>query len=612
MPKDINVKKIIINASHELTDIAKEIHNSKAERVVLTFTDQTDILISPINLKVLREVAQREGKLLIAQIIQNPTGVRNSKLAGIKVIETPSSPTLQDWEDAAEEIVKEERELVSKKKVAKLAKEEEAPKSSAFEERVNSVLNKSKEEYEDRRGIKPDTSFISINKDIPSAQQEESLAGKDFAPTMPDVDSQSDIQQERRFPRPKFKGFNFRGINFKDKKTTRILLILLAVFILLPGSVFAIYNQMVPLVKVKIFVEAKPIEIEKIFVGDPNIEEIDFDNLKIPIKTEEIDKTLSGTINPTGKAFKGDKAKGVVTLTYNNTDGCGETNTPISLAAGHKITATTGESYKLITAVQQLTCPDVVDVNVEAVDIGTEYNINSGKSFSVAGYSSSLLSGFNKNTFTGGTKEEHTVLSQQDLDNAVKELSETAIEEMKSTLREKESSWEIIENSIKSQVEKDGIKTDKKVGEEATVVNLEITIKGTATYYLTKDLNDGLTALLREEATEQNLFETENEIELELGEKIEKELTVDDTKTPVEIKLIAKSSIRPKIDKEEIEKKLKSMGWHEGLDYITTLDFSEQKTEVLFIPTNYPELLKRFPNRRGGVLLSIVELKSIE
>ncbi len=613
---EASIKKIIVNASHELTDIVKDIHSSKGERIVLTFTDQTDLLISPINLKVLQEVAQKEGKVLIAQIIQNPTGVRNSKLAGIKVIETPSAPTEQDWEEAVEEIVKKEREKISKKKLNDLAKEEEVVKKSSFEDRVNNALNKRREEkgYEDRRGIKSDSSFISIDKDLPSDVKKESLAGKDFAPTVPDIEDEPParverIQPLRRDSRPRFKGFNFKSINFKDKKTLRIVIIVLALLLVLPGVGFAIYNQMAPLVKVKIFVEAKPVEIEKIFTGDSNIDEIDFDNLKIPIKVEKIDKSLSDTVTPTGKAFKGDKAKGVITLTYTNTEGCNETNTPITLAAGQRITATTGEVFVLITQAQ-LSCPEIVDVNVEALDIGTEYNINSGKAFSVAGHSSSLLSGFNKNTFTGGTKEEYTVLSQQDLDKAIESLTETAIEEIKSELRSTENTWEIIEDSIKSEVEKDSIKTDKKVGEEASVVNLEVTLKGSATYYSTRDLNEGLTDLLREEAIVNNLFETEDDIELELGDNIDKEITVEDSEDDsVQIKLVAQSSVRPKINKEEIENKLKGMKWEEGLQYITTLDFSEQKTEVLFIPEGYPDFLKRFPNRRGGVLVSIIELQ---
>ena len=610
MEDKVNISKIIVNGTHELTDIVKEIHKSKSDRVVLTFTDQSDLLISPINLKVLQEVAEKEKKLLIAQIIQNPTGVRNGRLAGIKVVENPSSPTEQDWQDALENIESKAREKISKKKVEQLAKEEEVAKTSSFEDRVNNALSKSREERKVVPNDIPQAApFISIDEDLPSDKRD-SLAGRDFA-SIPQTEN-----VPPRVPniKPLRKGFrfDFSKFDFKNKKFLRIFLLVIAFLILIPGLTFAVYNQMVPLAKVKIFVEAKPVQIEKVFVGDLNIEEVDFDNLKIPIKTGEETKSLSDTITPTGKAFKGEKAKGVVTLTYNNTSGCGETDTPITLNIGQKITATTGESY-ILTGGAQLTCPKILDVPVESVEVGTEYNLGAGKSFSVTGYASSTLSGFNAAAFTGGSKEEYTVLSQQDLDTAIEKLSTTAIEEVKSTLRENETSWDIIENSIKSEVEKGSTKTDKKVGEEATVVNLDITIKGTATYYSTKGLDEGITELLRQEAMEKNLFETEDDIELVLGDNVEKKLTVDETVTDsVQIKLEASSTIKPKVDKTGIENELKGMSWEEGLKYISTIDYSDQKTEVQFIPDNYPEFLKRFPDRQGGVLVSIGELKAEE
>ncbi len=602
MEEKLSITKIIVNASHELTDIVRDIHNSDAERIVLTFTDQSDLLISPINLKVLQEVAEKEGKLLISQIIQNPTGVRNSKLAGIKVIETPSAPTEEDWAE-----VIEEREIKNRtareKKEDPVVQEPEIKKTSSFEERVNNAISRSK----DVRRVEPaqeEESFISIDEDTP-AEENRSLAGKDFASIPREEVIKGNTVTEK--PHRKFK-LNFKGINFKSKAFLRIAILAVGLLVLVPGVGFAIYNQMVPIAKVKIFVEAKTVQIEKTFTGDPNIDNVDFDNLKIPIKTEEIEKSLSDTVTPTGKAYKGEKAKGAVTITYWKGGDCLETTPIVTITNGHTIT--TGDlSYKT-TSAAELKCNQMATLELVAADIGEEYNISASKPFSIQGFPSADVYGLNAAPFTGGTKEEYTVLSQQDVDTAVETLAETAIEEVKSELRENESAWEIIENTIKSEVEKDSIKTDKKVGEEASIVNLEVTIIGTATYYSTKGLNDGLTEILREEAESKNLFESENDLELSLGDTIEKKLVVnEDVKDSIEIQLTASSSIRPKISKEDIENKLKGMKWEEGLVYISTLDFSDQKTEVQFIPSNYPEFLRRFPDRRGGVLVTIKELQ---
>lgn len=604
MAKENNVKKIVVDSSHELTDIVREIHAAKEDRVVLTFTEHSDLLISPVNLKVLKEVAQKENKLLISQIIQNPTGVRNSLLADIKVVETPSLPTEEDWVE-----VEQEKELkVKERRVQKQNVIEEAPKKSSFEERVNSAISKSREERYVPKKVQNDSSFISIDGDLPT-HQEESIAGRDFSSVPRDVPT----AERRVIPTvPKINIFSkLKGINFKNKKTLRIFVIALIVLLVVPVIVFAVYNQMAPIAKVRIFVEAKSVEIERTFTGDPNIKEIDFDDLRIPIKTEEISESLSDTITPTGKAYKGDKAQGSITITYWKGTSCSDATPKAVLTAGHTLT-TGSKSYKTTSAVE-ITCNNMATLNVVAGDIGEEFNLPASQPFSVAGYGSSEVYGLNAAAFTGGSKQEYTVLSQNDVNTAIEKISTTSIEEIKSDLRDSDTNWEIIENSIKSEVDKASIKTDKKVGEEASVVNLDITIKGTATYYSTKNLNEGLTDLLRQEAQERNLFESDGGLELALGDNIEKKLTVNDAvKDKVEIKLEAKSSVRPKINKGDIESKLQGMSWEEGNEYAKSLVFSDQKTEVEFIPSGYPEFLKRFPNRRGGVLVSVVEIESKE
>lgn len=607
MEEKTKTSKIIVEEGNELTDLVREIHRSKAERIVLTFTEHTDILISPINLKVLLEAAQREDKLLIAQIIQNPTGIRNAKLAGIKTIDTPSNPTDYDWDDAYEMIQLKKREKFERKKILETSKIEEDEKE-VFEEKVeHNIEEKRKVGYEDKRGVKVRSEFIAIDGDIP----------KD------DIQPINNIPQEKASPlkntlknlsvkrSSSLKIFDvFKNIN--KKKLGKILLFTFIPIIFLSIVGFVLFNQFGTFVKVKIYVESKPIEVESILVGEENIEELDFDNLKIPIKTEEASKSISDTITATGKAYKGEKAQGQVNIYYDLE--CTEEVTDITLPAGHVITsATDNKSYLLKTGVT-LGCDssmNAMGIGIVAKEFGDEYNITTiNKSFSIAGYSSDIVFAKNPAVISGGTKEEYTVLSQVDVDNAVESLSTTAIEEVKSELRETSGGWEIIEDTILSEVDKGSIKTDKKVGTEATDVNIDLTIKGSATYYQTKGLADKLTTLLREKAQEENLFESDKDLELTLGDEIDKKITVEEsTKDIVKIKIVAKSSIKPKIDKDKLAEEVKGMTWEEGKKYIDSLKYSERKSEITFNPMNYPAFLKRFPDRRGGVVISILELE---
>lgn len=619
MEEKSQTTKIVIDTEHELTDLVREIHRTKADRIVLTFTEHTDLLISPINLKVISEAAQRENKLLIAQIIQNPIGIRNAKLAGIKTIDTPSNPTEYEWEEASELIISKKREKLERKKILETVAIQPDQKE-VFEEKVEENIEKSiptkedikeetgqepiKKDYIDKRGLKTRSPFISIDQDMPSAPIEEPVNIVDEK-RKPSFNFKKAVSIKRILPNIKTNG------NFNKKKVLRIFLFIFVPLLLLSILGGFLFNEFGTFVKIKIFVESKPVAIESVLTGDSEIDKIDFEELKIPIKTEEASKGLSNTITATGVASKGEKAEGKVTISYDAN--CEDEDTPdITLPVGQIITSPGGKTYSLQSSVS-LGCGSsmlIIDVPIIATEFGKEYNISTlNQTFAVKGYPN-VEARNNTSTISGGTTEEYTVLSQTDVDNGVEALSETAIEEVKSELRENSGDWEIIEDSILSSVDKASIKTDKKVGEEATDVNLDLTVKGTATYFKTDGLTEGLKELLRKKAEEDNLFESDKDIELELSEDITKSVTVEEVKKDsVKIKIVASANIKPKIDKDELLKELAGLSWDEGKNYLNELNYAQKNPEVIFNPMNYPQFLKRYSKREGRVL---IELKEIE
>ncbi|NLE30922.1 hypothetical protein GX618_01440, partial [Candidatus Dojkabacteria bacterium] len=324
MEEKSQTTKIVIDTEHELTDLVREIHRTKADRIVLTFTEHTDLLISPINLKVISEAAQRENKLLIAQIIQNPIGIRNAKLAGIKTIDTPSNPTEYEWEEASELIISKKREKLERKKILETVAIQPDQKE-VFEEKVEENIEKSiptkedikeetgqepiKKDYIDKRGLKTRSPFISIDQDMPSAPIEEPINIVDEK-RKPSFKLKNAVSIKRILPNIKTNG------NFNKKKVLRIFLFIFVPLLLLSILGGFLFNEFGTFVKIKIFVESKPVAIESVLTGDSEIDKIDFEELKIPIKTEEASKGLSNTITATGVASKGEKAEGKVTISY--------------------------------------------------------------------------------------------------------------------------------------------------------------------------------------------------------------------------------------------------------------------------------------------------------
>ena len=98
-------------------------------------------------------------------------------------------------------------------------------------------------------------------------------------------------------------------------------------------------------------------------------------------------------------------------------------------------------------------------------------------------------------------------------------------------------------------------------------------------------------------------------MELALGDDIEKTITViESNKNGIKIKLVAKGSVKPKVDKENIVRELKEMSWDEGQEFLKKQIFSAKETEIVFQPQNFPTKLLHFPKRQGGILIEIKEV----
>lgn len=90
-------KKIIVKGSDELLDVVQQIRNSKQTNIVITFTQESDLLISPVTFDVLQKVCDEENKLLCVQIIHNSAGTINAKQAGVFTTNSPSPIPQEDW-----------------------------------------------------------------------------------------------------------------------------------------------------------------------------------------------------------------------------------------------------------------------------------------------------------------------------------------------------------------------------------------------------------------------------------------------------------------------------------------------------------------------------------
>jgi hypothetical protein len=590
------ITKIVINTEDELTDIVTNILETPNERVLLTFAEESDLLISPINLKVVQETADEQEKLLIAQIIKNPTGVKNANAVGITTIETTALPTDDLWEKEIEKRI----ERLTPKPVEKVKevveeaqKDEEVIKEEVFDETTH------KETMEEG---------ITIDEDLPSKktketkenvvkEEKENLLAKDFNFLK---------KKEKDLPTPPKEKLlkNKKKLTPKQK---RLLILIGAGVVVLSGLIFFIYYKTAPYVKIKMYIESREATVEKIFVGDENTKEIDFEESKIPIKKETVEKERSQTVKATGTSYKGEKAKGTINIVALDPEECSD-ETPRTLEAGHTVVSSGGKVFKIDSQVVFKCDKPMQTVGITANDIGEEYNLPQTTSFSIQGYSGTQLKGLASQAITGGSKEQYTILSQVDVNNAVEELKKIAIEEGERELKDKSGgSWEIVGDSIKSDVAKDSIKTDVSVGEEAKETTLNLKTISNATFFMKDGFDDKIAELLTQEAQEKNLFETEKDLELTLGDDVEKEIAVaESTPESTKIKLVAKGFVKPKIEKATVIDAIKGKKWEDGMNALKGFVFSGKETEVVFEPPSFPKKLKYFPTRQGRIFLEFI------
>lgn len=610
------ITKIVVNREDELTDIISGVVGSENERIVLTFAEDSDLLISPINLKVILETADEQEKLLILQVIKNPSGIRNATLAGLAVTDNPSLPTESMWENEimsrAKRLNKEIKEVERDMKKVEEEKAESVQTApvSDFQKRIDSAVEKSEKMVKSNE----DDLGLTLDEDIPITYDDnDDVLSRDFSEKEGNLEVHNvEGTLVARKSTSAFSKFLASIGTFFSKSIfsffkSKLFLVFFVSLLLVGGLVLGVYYFSVIRVRVRIYVSAKEVSAEKVFDGDENIKEINFDSGKIPLKEESVEKDRSTTVKATGVGYKGEKAKGKVRIG----PGSGCTEEKVVVSAGKVLQSSKGLTFTLDEEVT-VNCADVTasEASVTATEFGEEYNLSSGDSFSVQGYSSQQLWGKNITALSGGSKKEYTVLTQQDVNAGVESLKQTAFGEGASNLKDKSgTTWEIITDSISSSVVDGSVKTSVAVGQEGSDVDLSLKTLTKARYYMKEGLDRGIEALLTKEAKEKDLFSNGDNLELALGDEVEKSIgIVQNDEKGVKVKLSAKASVKPKVDSEEIAKKLKSMKWAEGNEYLKSLNYSSKGCDVEFNPSNFPESLKFFPGKQGGVLVEIKQI----
>jgi len=194
------------------------------------------------------------------------------------------------------------------------------------------------------------------------------------------------------------------------------------------------------------------------------------------IAGEVAEAEVSGEKSKTtsGNKTVGERAKGKVKIRNG-------TSSEVSLDAGTSLGGPNDLEFVVsgdvvVSAASSPTEPGEVTVDVEAGDIGEDYNISKDSSFSVSNYPKSEVDGVVEEDFSGGSSREVQVVSEGDVSELEEQLSEELTGQAKSQISSGLGGDRVLVEDTVEVVEVSN-EFSHRVGDEADSVNLKQTVK---------------------------------------------------------------------------------------------------------------------------------------
>lgn len=304
----------------------------------------------------------------------------------------------------------------------------------------------------------------------------------------------------------------------------------------------------------------------------------------IAAETVSVTEQGSAQTSATGKKEIGEKAKGTVTIL---------SSLPKSqnISAGTTITSANGLAFTLDKDISLASSSGVSDIKsassgVSAKEIGKEYNLPSGTTFSVTGFDKSSIQGKNDNAFSGGSKTEITVVSKADIakitDTVPKQLEAKAKGDLEGKL---DSGKALLPILLGTTIDKKTF--DKDVGDEATSVSVEATVSYAGAAYTKKEVDLYAFTVLSNENGE--LAPSKESVSYTISD-------ISGKSGDITAQIAIKGYLLPKIEKVDVAEKIAGKSFEEALQIL------KQMPQVKSAQMNlhpglpfFPSLLPRVP-----------------
>lgn len=434
-----NKETIYIDIDDEITTIIDKVKSSSAKITALVLPKRPTALQSIVNMRLLKRAADDSNKKVVL-ISSDSSVLPMAGLAGIHV-----AKSLQSKPEVPQAPVPVTDDNIDQtKSVGELADEEAIPVNNDDKEAVGESASKTA------------TGIAAIKN-----------------------------------TRKKIKIPNF------DKFRVKLVLAVLVLLMLIGGLVWA--TKVAPRASITVKTATNNVASELQLVVNPDATELNLEEGVLPGEVREVSKSEKETVPATGEKNVGKKAKGSVTLSV----ACDQVEDyPLTVPEGtgvstNNLTFITSEDITLATVQGSGGCSFTGEGDVAAQNAGEQYNIESGKIFIVAGYSS--VSGTNDDAFSGGTNEIIKVVSEEDVEKAKAKITDRSDAARDELLQEMERLGLVgLRESFQTKNEP-SYRAAPEVGEESD----SVTVASSATYTMLGFNRDDLKKLVEQDVQDK-------------------------------------------------------------------------------------------------------------
>jgi hypothetical protein len=315
-----------------------------------------------------------------------------------------------------------------------------------------------------------------------------------------------------------------------------------------------------PKATVTIYVSPKKLDEEMTIFIDPDASDSNFAKGILP--GDMITTTVSGdkTTSTSGTKTIGEKAKGSVKIQNG-------TAQSLKLPVGTFLYSADDLKFELaeeasVSAALSPSSPGTDTVEVVAVGIGAEYNLAKDESFSIGNYPKAEMDAVALSDFSGGSSRQISAVSEKDMEDLEKSLTEELLEEAKNQLAEKISDDQyFIEES--TEITPSTKNFNNKVGDEADNLKLSLSLEVTGLVVKDLALSDFAKEVLKDKIPSGYVLrEDQIDMSFELEEENDE---VYELITYMEVNLL------PEMKPDEIIKEIVGKNISLAKDYLTSI-----------------------------------------